>query len=151
MNHGIGRAVLALLVVISPHLALAQDAAIVGTITDSSGAVLPGVVVQIVHDADGQPVRRRDRCARYLSHPGAPGVVRLTAELNGFSPASRTDLEVLLGRSIAVNLQPGPLRRAGVRDRHRRSADSSTSPRRPSAATSTRGRCRSFRTMAATG
>ena len=100
MRYGIVRAVLALLVVIIPHLALAQDAAIVGTITDSSGAVLPGVVVQIVHDATGNRFEGVTDARGAFRIPVRPGVVRLTAELSGFSPATRSDLEVLLGRKV---------------------------------------------------
>src|SRR5689334_16068756 len=36
-----------------PALALAQEATVIGTVTDSSGGVLPGVTVRAVHDATG--------------------------------------------------------------------------------------------------
>ena len=108
MRHGIGRALVALLVVLVPHVARAQEAAIVGTITDSSGAVLPGVVVQVVHDATGNRFEGVTDARGAFRIPVRPGIVRLTAELSGFASATRTDLEVLLGRSVTVNLQLVP-------------------------------------------
>ena len=36
-----------------PTIAHAQEAAVSGTVTDSSGAVLPGVAVRAVHEATG--------------------------------------------------------------------------------------------------
>jgi hypothetical protein len=47
------RLLLASTILTLPMMAHAQEAAVSGTITDSSGGVLPGVTVRAVHEATG--------------------------------------------------------------------------------------------------
>ena len=47
------RLLLAFTILTLPTVGLAQEAAVSGTITDSSGGVLPGVAVRAVHEATG--------------------------------------------------------------------------------------------------
>jgi Carboxypeptidase regulatory-like domain/TonB dependent receptor-like, beta-barrel len=93
----------ALLVV--PVSAHAQDATITGTISDSTGGVLPGVTITAVHEASGNTFEAvtNDRGAFRMS--ARAGVYRVTAALPGFSTVMRTGLELLVGQQIVVNLQ----------------------------------------------
>jgi hypothetical protein len=97
-----------------PLWAHAQDtsvsAFISGRIADSTGGVLPGVTVRAVHEATGNAFEAvTDELGAYRL-PVRPGVLRVTAELQGFAAMNR-DTEVLLGQTAVVNLQMSP---AGV-------------------------------------
>jgi len=48
-----GFSIVLTLVLTLPLTALAQDAALAGTVTDSTGGVLPGVTVSALHEASG--------------------------------------------------------------------------------------------------
>ena len=91
-------------ILVLPLAASAQDAAISGTVLDSSGAVLPGATVRAVHEASGNTFETvsDDRGAyRLVVRVGA---VRITAELPDFTAATRS-VELLLGQTAVVNLQ----------------------------------------------
>ena len=47
-----------------PVMAFAQEAVLTGTVTDSTGGVLPGVTVTAVHEATGNRFVGGDRRAR---------------------------------------------------------------------------------------
>ena len=53
-----------------PAMAFAQEAVLTGTITDSTGAVLPGVTVQAVNEASGNNYEAVTDATRRLPHPG---------------------------------------------------------------------------------
>ena len=53
------RLLLALLALSISLATYAQEATLNGTVTDSTGSVLPGVTVEAVHEAAGQHVRGR--------------------------------------------------------------------------------------------
>ena len=91
-----------------PLIAHAQDisvsALISGTVTDSSGGVLPGVTVRAVHEATGnlfEAVTDERGAYRLAVRVGA---LRLSGELSGFRPAIRS-VELLVGQTAVVNLQ----------------------------------------------
>jgi len=90
-----------------PALAFAQEATLSGTITDSTGGVLPGVTVTALHEATGNTfvAVADDRGAFRL--PVRTGVFRVTVELSGFATATRT-VELLLGQTVVLNLQLAP-------------------------------------------
>ena len=92
-------AILALPVVVN-----AQEATISGTVTDSTGGVLPGVMVRAVHKASGNQfeVVTDERGAYRLAM--RVGVYEVTAELQGFGTISRS-VELLVGQAAEVNLQ----------------------------------------------
>ncbi len=94
-------------VVLLPFTAHAQDAAMSGTLTDSTGGVLPGVTVTAIHEATGNTfVGVTDERGTYR-FPVRIGVYRVSAELDGFAPASR-GIEVLVGQTVVLNLQLSP-------------------------------------------
>jgi hypothetical protein len=91
-----------------PLAAWAQEATITGTVTDSTGAVLPGVTVTAVHGATGNRFEAvTDESGRFRV-PARIGVYEITAELQGFTAVRRTGLELLVGQTAVVNLQLSP-------------------------------------------
>ena len=99
---------LAAALVLIPIGVFAQEAVILGTVTDSTGAVLPGVTVTAVHQATGNRFTTitDDRGTyRVLARVGGYEVV---AELPGFTTVTRSGLQVLVGQTITVSLQMAP-------------------------------------------
>jgi hypothetical protein len=86
--------------------ASAQEATLLGTVTDTTGGALPGVTVTAVHEASGNTFTAvtDDRGGYRIA--ARVGTYRVTAELSGFAPATRT-LTVLVGREAVANLQMG--------------------------------------------
>jgi len=101
--------VVAILVLpIFTHSGYAQEATLSGTVTDSTGGVLPGVVVRALHEASGNTFETvTDERGAYRI-PVRIGVYRVTAELPGFTTVTRSGLEVLVGQQDVVNLQMSP-------------------------------------------
>lgn len=90
-----------------PVLAAAQEATIIGTVTDSTGGVLPGVTVRAVHDATGNAVETVTDERGNFRIPARTGAYRIVAELQGFTPATK-GTELLVGSEVRVNLQLAP-------------------------------------------
>ena len=92
-----------------PFTASAQgEATVIGTVTDTTGGVLPGVTVQAVHEASGNSFEAvTDQRGAYRIAVRA-GTYRITAELPSFATVTRTGLELLLGQQATVNLQLAP-------------------------------------------
>ena len=92
-----------------PAMASAQQEAVLsGTIADTTGGVLPGVVVRAVHEATGNSFEAvTDEAGGYLL-PVRVGIYRISAELSGFSSPTRTGIEVLVGQQVTVNIQMQP-------------------------------------------
>ena len=107
----VARAVLAL--VLLPAVAYAQTdtASIVGTVKDASGAVLPGVTVNLSGPSMmgvQTSITSEDGAYRFIAVP--PGDYKLAFELPGFSTVNREGIKI--GASFtATGLQPGPLAR----------------------------------------
>ncbi|MGE5233274.1 MAG: TonB-dependent receptor [Acidobacteriota bacterium] len=103
---------LALLVVVlavlpSPACAQSQSAggAISGTVSDASGAVLPGVTVTIKNQATGLlRTMETDAKGNYRALLLPIGTYEVSAALQGFSTVRRTDVAVGIGQEIAVDL-----------------------------------------------
>ena len=151
MMSGRLRVVLAIGVLsIVPVRGYAQEATISGTVTDSTGAVLPGVTITAVHEASGNTFEAVTTSAASTAFRRALASIRVTAELAGFATSA--------GR--AWTCWSASRRSSTWRWRFPASPRTvtvtgeapliDTSSRR-SAATSTRGRCRSCRSTAATG
>jgi hypothetical protein len=96
----------ALLTVAAP--VSAQDATLIGTVTDETGGVLPGVAVTAVHEASGNTFEAvTDERGSYRIALRT-GDFRITAQLPGFTTLSRTGLVLLLGQEAAMHLQMAP-------------------------------------------
>ena len=100
--------ILVLVLLALPRPGYAQEAVLSGTITDSSGAVVPGVSVSAVHLASGNVFEAvTDERGGYRLAVRT-GTYRLTAGLQGFSTLTREGLELLLGQQAVVNFQIAP-------------------------------------------
>jgi hypothetical protein len=90
-----------------PLMAHAQEATVSGTVTDSSGAVLPGVTVRAVHEATGNAFDTvTDEQGTYRLAVRV-GTFQITAELQGFNNPTRV-VELLVGQTAVVNVQMSP-------------------------------------------
>ena len=91
-----------------PYAAYAQEAVLTGTISDSTGGVLPGVTVTAVHGATGNRFEAvtDERGAYRIS--ARVGEYQITAALQGFATVTRPGLQVLVGQTAVVNMQMAP-------------------------------------------
>jgi hypothetical protein len=97
----------ALFLTVAPA-ASAQETILTGTITDATGGVLPGVTVTAVHEAAGNRfVVVTDERGIYRI-PTRVGTYQITAELPGFTTATRAGLQLLVGQTAVLNLQMTP-------------------------------------------
>jgi len=106
-SHWLGRLLMAGALLLVPAMAHAQEATISGTITDTTGGVLPGVTMTAVHDATGNTFVAVTDAAGTFRLPVRTGMFRLTAELSGFGTLNRT-VDLLVGQVAIVNLQMAP-------------------------------------------
>jgi hypothetical protein len=88
--------------------AAAQDfrGRINGTVTDNTGAVLPGVTVTVSSPALIQPqvqVTSAEGDYRFLALP--PGLYTVDFELTGFQSVKRTDIRVVINQTLSVDQQ----------------------------------------------
>ena len=91
-----------------PALGYAQEATLTGTVTDSSGAVLPGVTVTAVNSATGNSFNAvTDETGTYRLGVRV-GPYTITVELQGFSTVTRSGVQLLVGQTAAVNVQLSP-------------------------------------------
>ena len=77
-----------------------------GTVTDNTGAVLPGVTVTASSPALIQPqvqVTGTDGSYRFLALP--PGVYEIDFELTGFQNIQRQDVRVVINQTLTVDMQ----------------------------------------------
>ena len=122
MSRGVSWLLMTLALLALPVTGYAQEAVLTGTVTDTTGGVLPGVTVTAVHEATGNTFvgvsdeQRRlpdPRAHRHLSPDrGAVGLHHRVA--HGADAARRPDGQ--------RGLPDGRLHAAGNRDRHRRGA-----------------------------
>ena len=82
---------LTLVVICSLPVALyAQEATFAGAVTDSTGAVLPGVTITAVHKASGNTFTTVTDERGEFRLPVRVGTYTITAELSGFTTVNRT-------------------------------------------------------------
>jgi hypothetical protein len=90
-----------------PLGAFAQEATLSGTVTDSTGGVLPGVTITATHTATGNTfVAVTDEKGGYRI-PVRVGMFKVDAELPGFGTVTR-QVELLVGQTAVLNLQMAP-------------------------------------------
>ena len=91
-----------------PMSAVAQEAVISGAVADTTGGVLPGVVVRAVNQASGNSFEAVTDGTGAFRIPLRVGVYEITAELAGFTTVTRRGLELLVGQQVTMNLQLSP-------------------------------------------
>jgi hypothetical protein len=113
MNRCVFSAVLAmaLAAVTSPPAAAqgggaSTTATIQGRVTDTSGAVLPGVTVTATSPSMiGEQAQVTNENGSYRFPAVPPGTYRLTFELPGFNTVARTDIQLTLGFTATINAE----------------------------------------------
>ena len=81
-----------------PAASFAQEATVTGTISDSTGGVLPGVTVTAINEESGNTfVAVTDGEGRFRL-PVRIGSYRIAAELAGFATVTRTGLQMQVGQ-----------------------------------------------------
>ena len=103
----------ALAAILIPGLAQAQSLA--GTARDTSGAVLPGVTVEVASDVLIEKVRTAvtDGTGQYQILSLPPGVYKVTFSLTGFGPVVREGVQVSGGGVVSINAE---MRVGGVQE-----------------------------------
>jgi hypothetical protein len=87
--------------------ASAQEATFTGTVTDSTGAVLPGVTITAVHAASGNTFTTVTDERGEFRLPVRVGGYTITAELSGFTTVNRS-VQILIGQAAQVDVQMAP-------------------------------------------
>ena len=88
-----------------PSALHAQEATVVGAVTDSTDAVLPGTTVTALKiDSGNTFVDVSDASGNYRLAL-RPGIYKMTAELTGFTPAVRDNVELQVGQRFVLNLK----------------------------------------------
>ncbi len=104
---GIRRLIAVLTLATMPASALAQEATLSGTVSDSSGGVLPGVTVTALHEATGNTYLAVTDERGAFRVPVRTGGYQLVVELPGFSTITRRT-ELLVGQTAVVTLEMAP-------------------------------------------
>jgi hypothetical protein len=99
---------LLIVLLLTPSVALAQEAVLSGTVTDSSGGVLPGVTITALHQATGNTFAGVTDERGIYRIPARVGTYQLTAELQGFATAMQGGVQLLVGQTATLNLQMAP-------------------------------------------
>jgi len=97
-----------LFVMFSGVLAQAQvtTGTVSGTVTDASGAVLPGAKIVILNEGTGvSRAVTADASGRYTAPSLGVGKYRVTASAEGFQSQVRTGIELTVGGSVVVDLK----------------------------------------------
>jgi hypothetical protein len=108
MRSSVGRLVLIGILAMFPSRAFAQEATFNGVITDSSGAVLPGVTVTALLEATGNTFVAVSDERGFYRIPVRVGTYRITAELPAFATIERPGIQILTGQTSTINMQMSP-------------------------------------------
>ena len=107
MNLGKAAGLLLLTTLMAPGLALAQTSmgGVSGTVTDSTGAVVPGATVTLVNEATNVQNVRQTNNSGYFSFVNVrPGTYVLTVELTGFNKVEVAAFVVGVSETVARNV-----------------------------------------------
>src|SRR5688572_14059467 len=88
-----------------PSLLHAQDATLIGTVKDSTDAVLPGVTVTALNLENGNTAVDVSDASGNYRLALRPGIYKITADLPGFTPAVRDKMELLIGARATLDLR----------------------------------------------
>jgi carboxypeptidase family protein/TonB-dependent receptor-like protein len=99
--------VLVCVVLLLPVRGYGQEAAFSGTVTDSTGGVLPGVTITAVNAASGNIFTTVTDDRGEFRLPVRVGSYALTVELSGFTTLNRS-LQILVGQTAEVDVQMMP-------------------------------------------
>ena len=106
-THRILAALFALLLTLAGH-AQVVGGTISGTITDRTGAALPGVAVLVHNDETGNERRLTTGADGRYSAPSVPvGIYTISATARGFEPQRRKNIALTVGQSESVDLALG--------------------------------------------
>jgi carboxypeptidase family protein len=102
------RVALGLVIIVSLYsqslIAQSVTGTILGTITDSSGGVIPGATVTLKHEGTGLTRTVTTDTAGEFTAPSLPtGKYTLTAELSGFKTVSMSNIDVGVDQRVRVN------------------------------------------------
>ena len=87
-----------------PVMAHAQEATLIGTVSDATGGALPGVAVTAVHEASGNSFETVTDAEGGYRLPMRVGLYELTATLAGFGTVTQA-VTLLVGQEAVVNVQ----------------------------------------------
>ena len=103
------RLFIALALLALPAMGYAQNEAVItGTVTDSTGGVLPGVTVTATNEATGNTFLGVTDERGVFRIPARVGAYKITLELQGFQTITRTGLNLLAGNTANLPLQMNP-------------------------------------------
>src|SRR3989442_6026648 len=98
-----------IIVALMPSAAIAQESTVSGTVTDSTGGVLPGVTVTALNEASGNTfVAVTDEHGSFRLAVRT-GTYRISMQLGGFAGPDR-NVALLVGQTAVVNVQLAPSR-----------------------------------------
>ena len=93
--------------VVAPGAASAQDAAIEGLVTDTTGLILPGVTVEARRATAGDQMQTAvtDGAGRFTMSALQPGTYDVTFTLPGFAPVVRDRVEISAGAPVTLDIE----------------------------------------------
>jgi hypothetical protein len=92
------------LLLFTPGLLHAQEVGLTGTITDTTGAVLPGATITATHTDSGNTFTGvTDTSGNYSLNALRTGRYSLKIELSGFAPITRDNIELAVGQRAVLN------------------------------------------------
>ena len=105
MRRIVGWGVVLLLLLSVPVSVLSQVSTIVrGTVTDSTGGVIPGASVTVVHETTAEATTRlTDEIGNYEFTGLPPGIYTLTADMPGFEVGTYSNVELAAGQEVLRN------------------------------------------------
>ncbi len=96
--------VVLMLLVFSAQAFSQSNATITGLVADESGGVLPGASVTVTNNATGVSQKILTNSAGIYNVPGLPGgMYKVSAEMTGFQPQTKTDVSLTAAAQVRVN------------------------------------------------